>query len=74
MKTTLKLYIYTESVVFCYNSIINDGGDGMNNEIIVVVIFFVILISIQYTLNKILSEMREIKRIISMTRNKDNKL
>lgn len=61
------------SVVFCYNSIINNGGERMNNEIIIGVIFFMILISIQYTLNKILYEMREIKKIMSMSKNKDNK-
>lgn len=33
-----------------------------NVQIILIVLFFLILISIQYTLNKILVELREIKR------------
>lgn len=46
----------------------------MNNEIIIIVIFFVILISIQYTLNKILSEIKGIKKELILSRNKNNKL
>lgn len=36
----------------------------MNLEVILTIVFFVVLISIQYTLNKILSEIKGIKRAI----------
>ncbi|MDW7667384.1 MAG: hypothetical protein SCJ93_01050 [Bacillota bacterium] len=46
----------------------------MNNldlRIIAIIIFFVILISIQYTLNLILKELKELKSIVKYKRNKD---
>ncbi|WP_183108754.1 hypothetical protein [Thermohalobacter berrensis] len=43
----------------------------MNYEIILIFIFFTIFISIQYSLNRILSELREIKKILIQLRIKD---
>lgn len=40
-------------------------------KIIVGVIFFIVLISIQYSLNKILFELREIKKILYMKKDPD---
>lgn len=39
----------------------------MNLKIILGTLFFVILISLQYTLNKILKELKDIKRILVNT-------
>ncbi|HHZ03408.1 MAG TPA: hypothetical protein GX396_10835 [Tissierellia bacterium] len=39
-------------------------------RIVIVVMFFIILISIQFTLNKILMELREIKMLIRIKKNK----
>lgn len=46
----------------------------MNNldiRLIAIIIFFVILVSIQYTLNLILKEIKELKNIVRYKRNKD---
>lgn len=40
------------------------GGGALNLEVILTIVFFVVLISIQYTLNKILSEIKGIRRAI----------
>lgn len=37
------------------------GGGALNLEVILTIVFFVVLISIQYTLNKILSEIKGIR-------------
>lgn len=37
----------------------------MNFDFVVTVIFFIIIISIQYTLNKILVELKSIKQLLS---------
>lgn len=39
-------------------------------RIIIVVMFFIILISIQFTLNKILMELKEIKHIVRIKKDK----
>jgi hypothetical protein len=46
----------------------------MNNldiRLIAIIIFFVILVSIQYTLNLILKEIKELKNIVRYKKNKD---
>ncbi|EOC99509.1 hypothetical protein [Caldisalinibacter kiritimatiensis] len=43
----------------------------MDYKIIGVVAFFIILVSIQYTMNKILVELREIKKILMNIEIKD---
>jgi hypothetical protein len=46
----------------------------MNNldiRLIAIIIFFVILVSIQYTLNLILKEIKALKNIVRYKRNKD---
>lgn len=43
----------------------------MDYKIIIGVIFFIILISIQYSLNKIIYELKEIKKIIITKKYKD---
>lgn len=40
----------------------------MNLEAILVIVFFVILISIQYTLNKILTEIKNIRKCLEKNR------
>ena len=40
----------------------------MDLRTIIIVVFFIILISIQYTLNRILFELRNIKEILYRTR------
>jgi hypothetical protein len=40
----------------------------MDYQIILIFVFFVILVSLQYTLNKILNELRDIKRILRIKR------
>lgn len=43
-------------------------------EIIIIIVFLIILISLQFTLNKILMEIREIKRYLGMSlRNRDKR-
>jgi len=44
---------------------------NLDFKIIAIIIFFVILVSIQYTLNLILKEIKELKKIIRYKRNKD---
>lgn len=43
----------------------------LDYKIILGAIFFVVLISVQYTLNKILLELKEIKKYLSQLRYKD---
>ncbi|WP_276506797.1 hypothetical protein [Anaerosalibacter massiliensis] len=43
----------------------------MDLRTIIIVVFFIILISIQYTLNRILFELRNIKEILYRTRKSD---
>ena len=45
----------------------------MNIELIIGVIFFVILISIQYTLNKILYELKNIKKVLLVSKKNNDK-
>ncbi len=45
----------------------------MNIELIIGVVFFVILISIQYTLNKILYELKNIKKVLLISKNNNDK-
>lgn len=40
------------------------GGGFLDFKVILTVVFFVVLISIQYTLNRILSEIKGIKRVL----------
>ncbi|MBN2285545.1 MAG: hypothetical protein JXI43_03785 [Tissierellales bacterium] len=40
----------------------------MDYRIILIFVFFVILVSLQYTLNKILNEIRDIKRLLRIKR------
>lgn len=42
----------------------------MNFKVVIIFTFFVILISLQYTLNKILVELREIKEILKILKKK----
>ncbi len=44
---------------------------NLDIKVIIIIIFFVILISIQYTLNLILKEVKELKNIVRYKRNKD---
>jgi len=44
---------------------------NLDIKIIAIIIFFVILVSIQYTLNLILKEIKELKNIVRYKRNKD---
>lgn len=54
-----------------YNLFFNIKGDLMiDYKIIVVVMFFIILISIQFTLNKILILLKEIKAVLLSKRDK----
>ena len=45
----------------------------MNIELIIGVIFFVILISVQYTLNKILYELKNIKKVLLVSKKNNDK-
>jgi hypothetical protein len=40
----------------------------MDLEMILIVIFFIILVSIQFTLNKILTELKDMKKILKSNR------
>ncbi len=44
---------------------------NLDVKIIAIIIFFVILVSIQYTLNLILKEIKELKNIVRYKRDKD---
>jgi|GEM_PF-2403721 len=44
---------------------------NLDIKIIIIIIFFVIFISLQYTLNLILKEIKELKNIIRYKNNKD---
>ncbi|WP_187287420.1 hypothetical protein [Gottschalkia acidurici] len=44
----------------------------MNSDIVIIFIFFTILISMQYSLNKILYELKDIKKLIARNRGKLN--
>jgi len=44
---------------------------NLDTKIIIIIIFFVIFISLQYTLNLILKEIKELKNIVRYKKNKD---
>lgn len=43
----------------------------MDYKILIVIVFFFIIISIQYTLNRIYKELKDIKQILKYRRDKD---
>ncbi|HBG1526985.1 TPA: hypothetical protein KPH32_001666 [Clostridioides difficile] len=43
----------------------------INNELIIIVMLFVILMSIQFTLNKIYLILKEIRQILMLKKNKE---